>query len=60
MNNFIEQIQKAKEDNNAVAFFAYKARHCNQMALNRDGGTKEAFLQRRDVYMAAARKAALA
>lgn len=59
MNNFIAQIQAAKESNNVVAYYVYKAWHCNQMAIFRSGLTKEAFLARRDLYMATARSTKL-
>ncbi len=57
MNNFIDSISKSKAKNDAVSFYANKARHCNQMAIWRSGLTKEAFIKGRDEYIAAARKA---
>lgn len=55
MNNFLNQIQKAKEENNTIAYWVYKARHCNQMAIWREGMIKETYKVKRDAYMQTAR-----
>ncbi len=56
-NDFSEELQKAKAENNHVAYYVYKARQCNRVVMWRDGITKASWAKRRDEYMAVARKA---
>ena len=56
-NDFAEEIQKAKEENNLVAYYVYKARQCNRVVIWRDGITKTSWAKRRDEYMTVARRA---
>lgn len=56
VNFFLDQINKAKEEKDAVAYYVYKARHCNHCAIWRDGTVKKGWQERRDMYMQAARK----
>lgn len=56
MNNFKDQIEKAADEVDVVAWAVYNARHYNQSAIWCDGLTKEAFILRRNEYMKVARK----
>jgi hypothetical protein len=56
-NDFAEELQKAKEETNHVAYYVYLARRCNRVVMWRDGITKASWAKRRDEYMTVARKA---
>jgi hypothetical protein len=55
-NDFVDEIQFAKETKNHLSYYIYLARNCNRVAIWREGGTKEAYIKRRNAYMQVARR----